>query len=80
MPLCAFVLYYLYRHDNQDLLLEARDILDHIEAAYFGHFDLSFTYLPENTISRMQATMMMHSAITTVKRNPFLRREYLPAP
>ena len=38
MPLCAAVLWILYRRDSEDLLIEFHDLLEHVSAAYFGHF------------------------------------------
>ena len=38
MPLCAAVLWYLYKIDEEDLLIEFQDLLEHVNAAYFGHF------------------------------------------
>ena len=38
MPLCAAVLWYLYRIDEEDLLIEFHDLLEHISTVYVGHF------------------------------------------
>ncbi len=41
MPLSALVLWYLYKADEEDLLLELNDLLEHVNASYFGHFSSS---------------------------------------
>ena len=38
MPLSAAVLYYLYHYRTEDLLVELKDLLEQISAAYYGHF------------------------------------------
>ena len=38
MPLCALVLWFLYRNDSEDLLLEFQDLLEHVNASYLGYF------------------------------------------
>ena len=45
MPLCAAVLWYLYRSDEEDLLIEFHDLMEHVNAAYFGHFGGGSAYL-----------------------------------
>ena len=59
MPLCALALYYLYRQDAQDLLLELRDILEHIEAAYYSHFtDSIYSFSSETAISSHMTALL----------------------
>ncbi len=45
MPLCAAVLWFLYRNDEEDLLIEFHDLMEHVNAAYFVHFGGGSAYL-----------------------------------
>lgn len=61
MPLNAGVLYYLYHYRCDNLLAELQDVLEHVNAAYYGHFSGSGSTvsMQSNVESHMTAMLFL---------------------
>ena len=66
MPLCAFLLWYLYQYQSTDLLAELRDMADCVGFTYFRNFSSSageYTFTPQ-VASHMTALLFFLFLIT----------------
>ncbi len=70
MPLCALLLYYLYRTATADPLLELRDLADHITSVYYGYFSNGVPYpfegAAESHMFALLLIMFLIAAFTAV--------------